>query len=348
MKACSLAIIAGAMLARSASAQATGGACVEQVPAGAVPPVVTDTFPDKGTNGWRSVLEVKVQHGKAETVMPEGLHFQASSDAGKALAQAGFIFVDAPGARPDIQRDPSSQPASTTLSIPLLVLRNEPGRQMLTLPSLPITIARASGEHMVVCTKPHTIAVELPTTNDPNPKVEQNPGPVHQREEWTLAKIVTYALFAGALLALAAAWLFRRLAKRPKRVYIPPPEAPWIVAMRELDRVRASSLLAQGKTDEFFDLVSDAVRKYLGARYGFDGLESTTLEIRAILRRIEPPIADLNRVAEFLSDCDLVKFARLVPNEYDCLQAVSRGEFIIRATMPTTGHLPEPQAKEGS
>ena len=36
-----------------------------------------------------------------------------------------------------------------------------------------------------------------------------------------------------------------------------------------LDELRRSSLLTEKRTAEYFDRVSDSVRKYLGARYGF-------------------------------------------------------------------------------
>jgi hypothetical protein len=46
---------------------------------------------------------------------------------------------------------------------------------------------------------------------------------------------------------------------------------------------------------ELFDRVSDTVRKYLGARYGFeglgfDGLETTTAEMMTLLKRVRPGV----------------------------------------------------------
>jgi hypothetical protein len=37
------------------------------------------------------------------------------------------------------------------------------------------------------------------------------------------------------------------------------------------------------------------VRKYLGARYGFDGLESTTRESLSVLREVSPRIGPARR-----------------------------------------------------
>lgn len=204
----------------------------------------------------------------------------------------------------------------------------------MTLPPIPIAVARASGEQVTVCTRPHTIVVEDPIASALDPKVKKNPPPRPQREEWVTAERVAAGALGGALLALVVAWLVRRWLRRPKPEPYVPPKLPWIAALEELDAIRGSSLLADGKTDEYFDRVSDCVRKYLGARYGFDGLESTTDEMRGLLKRVRPQVPELPKIADFLADCDLVKFARMVPTESDCLELLGRGEEIVRRTTP--------------
>jgi hypothetical protein len=42
----------------------------------------------------------------------------------------------------------------------------------------------------------------------------------------------------------------------------------------------------------------------------------------------------LKRIAVFLEECDLVKFARAVPDGEACLEALARGEEIVRTTIP--------------
>ena len=49
--------------------------------------------------------------------------------------------------------------------------------------------------------------------------------------------------------------------------------------------MRHAGLLDARRHAEYFDRVSDAVRGYLGARFGFDGLESTSDEILTALRK---------------------------------------------------------------
>jgi hypothetical protein len=80
--------------------------------------------------------------------------------------------------------------------------------------------------------------------------------------------------------------------------------------------------------------VNDAVRAYLGARYGFDGLESTTDEIVHALRRAQIDDLALPLVLGFCEECDLVKFANMTPSTDSCERVLDAAERIVRSTMP--------------
>jgi hypothetical protein len=162
-----------------------------------------------------------------------------------------------------------------------------------------------------------------------------------------LAKNLTYGALMGAALAALAAWLIARYMRRPRPVPPPPPpRPPWEVALEELFSVRHAGLVQQARFAEHYDRISDAVRKYLGGRYGFDGLETTTREMTSILRRVTPPVGPLETVLSFLEECDLVKFARLTPSEEDCTNVLDQAEQIVNVTIPAPGHAPEPAVAE--
>jgi hypothetical protein len=93
-------------------------------------------------------------------------------------------------------------------------------------------------------------------------------------------------------------------------------------------------LTREGRFAEHFDRVSDIVRRYLGDRYGFDGLESTTREMLGELRRATPRIVVLDEIERFLRQADLVKFARLTPSEPECATALADAGLIVERTVP--------------
>jgi hypothetical protein len=199
-----------------------------------------------------------------------------------------------------------------------------------------VAVARANGEIVTVCTRSHQIVVEDPIASTPDPAPHANPPARKQREEWTALKETVKWLAVGALVGAAIAYLVWRWLKRPKPVPPPPPpRPPWEIALEKLDEVRHAGLLDAGRFGDYFDRVSDAVRGYLGARFGFDGLESTTDEILGHMRRAELMGAiAMPEITVFLQECDLVKFANMTPTVDACARALESGERIVHATMP--------------
>ena len=93
-------------------------------------------------------------------------------------------------------------------------------------------------------------------------------------------------------------------------------------------------MFAEDRGEEFVDGVSDALREYLGRRYGFDGLESTTDEVLRTLERIRPHKLSLSGVSLLLEQCDLVKFARFKPDLAQCDDLWNGAVGLIRSTTP--------------
>jgi hypothetical protein len=340
----------GGAVDAGADAEARGrvtSTCTERVPENKPRPALSETFPDRGTSGWAATLEVEVEHGKGESVLPSGFHLQLDGDAARALERAGFALPDPDGgAGPSVESKIDGERAKSTVRIPVVLLPDKPGRNTLELPPLPIAIARASGELITVCTAPHRILVEDPIASTPDAKPKDNPPPRPQREVWTAAKQVALATLIALVVGAIVAWLLGRWLRRPKPVPPPPPpRPPWEIALEELFDLRAAELVKNQRYVEHFDRVSYIVRKYCGDRYGFDGLESTTREMLSVLRRVVPPIAVLDEIEHFLRRADLVKFARLTPTGDECNEALERAETIVRRTIPwTMDPMPVPDA----
>ncbi|HEX3771580.1 MAG TPA: hypothetical protein VHV30_11970 [Polyangiaceae bacterium] len=324
--------------------------CVETGPSGGERPTMVDAFPERGLSGYAATLHIVVSHGKGETVLPRGLELQSESDAARALKSAGFAIPDQDGggaarlSSTDLPPDAKGvSRRQTTLDLPLVALPSGPGRHTLVLPPMPVSVARASSDVVTLCTKEHTIIVEDPTSSTPDAKPHGNPPPRIQREEWTALEHGLAWVFFGAAAGAVVAWIVFRWMRRPKPVPPPPPpRVPWEVAFERLHEARHAGLLEMQRFSDFYDRVNDAVREYLGARFGFDGLESTTDETLAALRKAPHVGLPLPEVAGFLQQCDLVKFATLTPTLEECEHALGAAEKMVRATMPA---LREPPAR---
>ena len=113
----------------------------------------------------------------------------------------------------------------------------------MELPRLPVTLARANGELVTLCTKPHKIRVDEPIALEQDPKVRPNPPPRPQKEEWVLLEQLLVGVLVGLVIATIAFFLVRWWNKRPKKAVEKVRPIPWVVALAELEALpyRATS-----------------------------------------------------------------------------------------------------------
>lgn len=216
----------------------------------------------------------------------------------------------------------------------------------LSIPGLTLRVVGEDGSLAEVKTDPQPVSVRSLIANEPNaePKPPSKPVTVIQ-DDYTAAYIALGLLGIAAIAGLTIL-IQRWLARRPKSLPPPPPARPaWDIALTKLAELdaRKAALLAEDRGEEFVDGVSDALREYLGRRYGFDGLESTTDEVLRTLERIRPHKLSLSGVSLLLEQCDLVKFARFKPDLAQCDDLWNGAVGLIRSTTPA----PEPERAAG-
>jgi hypothetical protein len=217
------------------------------------------------------------------------------------------------------------------------LLALQPGE--LVLPAIAVRVITADGVVGTVRTEPRTVVVASLVANEPDaqPRPPTEPVVVMQ-DDYTLA-YVAGALVLMALTALLTWLLSRWWRARPREVPPPPPPRPPAeVALEKLRALRRelTAALAEGTQARIVDGASDALREYLGHRFDFNGLESTTDEVIARLRHQRLSGVSLAEVTALLGDCDLVKFAKAVPDQADCEKVIADAERIVQRTMYAT------------
>jgi len=136
--------------------------------------------------------------------------------------------------------------------------------------------------------------------------------------------------------ALAVAGLVRR--KRRRRAAVQARRAPaHELAFRALAGLIAEDLTARGEFKQFYQRLSDILRRYIENRFGLRAPERTTEEFLEDLRGNE----SLNReyralLADFLTHCDLVKFAEHRPVTGEIQKAFDSCKQFITATREQT------------
>ena len=138
--------------------------------------------------------------------------------------------------------------------------------------------------------------------------------PVAIPNHWVWLWVALAAIAVAAALFFASRYWRRKLSQPPPVVIVPPHE-----------RARAKLQEALALMDQprpFCILVSDTIRLYLEERFDFRAPERTTEEFLHELQAtdlLQP--AQKDSLGEFLSVCDMVKFARYEPGQAE-LQAL--------------------------
>ncbi|MCU0677704.1 MAG: hypothetical protein MUE69_33595 [Myxococcota bacterium] len=292
------------------------------LPAGQEPVIHVELTPDSGLmTGDVLTLTLRVTTpARDEVTIPRGQSF------------APFEVLHRPTPRVEVQGDR----ATHVIELELLAL--EPGDH--ELPSITLRVVTADGVVGEVQTAPLRVPVGSVLGNEPNAEPKPPTEPV---EVWEDDYTLAWVLGGLGLILLGAlfAWLFARWWRRRAKAAAPPPppRPPWEVALEKLEALRLDrdAAVREERVVAWVDQVSDALREYLGRRYEFDGLESTTDEVVAELKKRKLIGLSLDEVIALLRDCDLVKFAKapLGVEQSDLLLA---GAFrVVRTTAPIAG-----------
>ncbi len=90
---------------------------------------------------------------------------------------------------------------------------------------------------------------------------------------------------------------------------------PHVVAIMELDRLKAEKIWKFGKNKKYYTELTDIIRKYIERRFQFNALEMTTDEILVLFKRDKSTQSVYQNLSQILQLADLVKFAKIEPLE---------------------------------
>jgi hypothetical protein len=160
------------------------------------------------------------------------------------------------------------------------------------------------------------------------------------------------ALGLVALAVLAAGvWLLVKY-----RRHIPllrgagPPLPPHVEAIRRLEALRNQKLPQNGKHKQYYSGITDILRDYLERRFSIRAMEMTSSEIVEAVdvphRAGEVDTKQFDDLAALLRTADLVKFAKLVPDEGDEERVYYDAYYFVEETKAVVEGQAEESEKE--
>ena len=155
---------------------------------------------------------------------------------------------------------------------------------------------------------------------------------------------------ALALVVLVVAWFLYRRYKKKKS------EAPvekkiikipvHVKALTALDELELEKLWQQGKIKEYHSRITEIIRIYFEDRFDLPAMELPTTESIDRLRNIKEAENINDLTFDFLSNADLVKFAKFQPLQSVNEEMMTQARNIIRETIPIANVRVEEEKEE--
>ncbi|MDO9263061.1 MAG: BatD family protein [Desulfosalsimonadaceae bacterium] len=290
-------------------------------------PVAVDVDVDRSTITVADRLELKITvlaPADHEVKLPDEL-----PDANENEAKFSLVETSSPSQEP--AEDGRTRTSRTYVLEPFLA-------GAYTIPAMTVDFRKAgekenAGQSLDTEKIPITVTSLLPDTVDGS---EVKPHDIRAPKSLPPQVAVwVWAAGIGAALLLVGLGIFLIVRKRRKarliaaELVVPPHEA----AFAALDRLMAENLIEKGQVKVFYQEISGILRRYIEARFGLRAPEQTTEEF---LVGLKTGMALDNRyqglLKQFLTHCDLVKFAAYLPSGDDIRNTIDSCRTFVQET----------------
>ncbi len=204
----------------------------------------------------------------------------------------------------------------------------------VTIPQIPVLYQTAGDTTMhYALTNPVGFAIRTLKVN-PQGDIRDVKDPIKIPLDWRwiLFWVLLALLAAGAVYYFYRRYQSRKAAGQPVRRTIKLP--PHAVALNALHELEEQKLWQKGMIKEYHSTITEIIRRYFEERFNLPAMELTTSEAMALLklRKESQPIWDTTY--NFLSNADMVKFAKFVPLGSVNEEMMKQAYEIVNKTIP--------------
>ncbi len=204
----------------------------------------------------------------------------------------------------------------------------------ITIPSffIPYKIGDDSTRQLTATNEVYLVVKTLQV--NPDEDIRDIKAPLTIPMDWLFFLFVTIGLM---ILALAGYFVYRFYQKRKllkigevPAVVIPPYEE----AIQSLKKLEEDQLWQQGLIKEYHSEITHIVRKYFERKFSFLALEMPSSEVLDQLKKVTEAESVLDLTRNFLSNADMVKFAKFVPMASVNEEMLQQAYEIVNNTKP--------------
>lgn len=137
-------------------------------------------------------------------------------------------------------------------------------------------------------------------------------------------------VFVGAII-----WYFWRKSAEEVEEEEEEKKSAYEVAYERLKELKQKNLPKQGRIKEYYVILSDIVRHYLEDRFLYRAPEMTTEEFMEQVKKSPEMLkAHIELLEDFLSHCDMVKFAKYGPTPIEMVDSFNSAQRLVDKTKP--------------
>lgn len=201
------------------------------------------------------------------------------------------------------------------------------------IPSHKIIVEEPNAESIEVYSQ--EIFIEVRSSLEDGKELElkgiKPPVQVERNFKWLWILLATLFVIAGLVwLALKVNFANKKTSLKSK-LKLP----PHLLALEQLQKIKSEDLVNNGKTKEYYYRISSCVRFYIEGRFEIRAPESSTEEfVEEAIQSQKIEGRHINILKEFLSACDLVKFAQIDSDIAQADEIYRIAEAFIQETKP--------------
>ena len=209
----------------------------------------------------------------------------------------------------------------------------EPLQPPYEIPAITVTFQNAQGNDMTVTTEPFKLNIANADRSDATDDDYLEPVDPPGMDRVKLLRLLAWCGGVLLVLMLIGGSLWRTLHHR--RAAATPQLTPYEIAQRDLNALLAEKLPEAGEYKRFYQRISGILRDYLENRFGVKAPRLTTEEFLRLLTSTPELVREHRELLQqFLTACDLVKFAAQVPDSPEINEITTSCRTFLDSTQP--------------
>ena len=143
-------------------------------------------------------------------------------------------------------------------------------------------------------------------------------------------------ILIGIIVLVIGYFIYRKYFKKKPQTEIKPiaEKIPLHqLTLRKLEQLDKEELWQKGFVKDYHSKITDIIREYFEKQFGLPALERTTTESLKLLSKHPQGIKVIDITSQFLSNADLVKFAKFTPLENVNREMMTQAKDIVKKTV---------------